>query len=90
MALGSARSLLAQSPAPVGASLRRLNWAGIMIEHGDAVVYIDAIRPGEGESVDASSDRRVKYALISHAHGDHYDPAFLLETMGDRGRPVSS
>lgn len=85
MTLGSARSLLAQSPSTSIASLRRLNWAGIMIEHGDAVVYIDAIRPGEGESVDASSDRRVKYALISHAHGDHYDPAFLLETMGDRG-----
>ncbi|MGP1281611.1 MAG: MBL fold metallo-hydrolase [Parasphingopyxis sp.] len=67
------------------ATLRRLNWAGIMIEHGDAVVYVDAVRPDDGETVDASSDRRVKYALVSHAHGDHYDPSFLSEIMGDRG-----
>ena len=56
-----------------------------MIEHGDAVVYVDAIRAGNGETVDVRSDRRVKYALISHTHGDHYDPSFLLETLGDRG-----
>ena len=76
---------LAQSEPPSEATLRRLNWAGLMLEHGDAVVYIDAIRAGEGQTVDASSDRRVKYALITHAHGDHYDPGFLHETMGDRG-----
>lgn len=82
---GPAVPLRAQALESGTARLRRLNWSGIMIEHGDAVVYVDAIRPGEGETVDASSDRRVKYALITHAHGDHYDPAFLLETMGDRG-----
>ncbi|MEM8696720.1 MAG: MBL fold metallo-hydrolase [Pseudomonadota bacterium] len=82
---GPAFPLRAQTADRQPARLRRLNWAGIMIEHGDAVVYVDAIRAGDGETVDASSDRRVKYALISHAHGDHYDPAFLLETMGDRG-----
>jgi len=76
---------LAQSAPPAQATLRRLNWAGLMLEHGDAVVYIDAIRPGEGQTVDSSSDRRVKYALITHSHGDHYDPGFLHEIMGDRG-----
>ncbi len=65
--------------------IQRLHWAGVKIERGGVALYIDAIAPPDPVAYDASSERRTKYALISHGHGDHFDIEYLRDVLGDRG-----
>ena len=71
--------------------IEKLTWAGIKLVHNDTTVFIDAVgtdvwngnAPGGLVPVTADTSRR--YALITHAHNDHFDPNTLASVLGDRG-----
>lgn len=84
-ALLSPSAVLSQNPAePV--EITRLNWAGVKVEYKNSAAYLDVTRP-EDESLMAAitSERRSRYALVTHAHPDHYGGDFLAEILGERG-----
>lgn len=90
MAVGAqwASPTRAQTGGGGGASLKRLDWAGVRIECGDVAAYVDAIAPqGENQSAQDEfvSTRHSKYALITHGHGDHFNIEFLRAMLGERG-----
>jgi len=72
-------------------TIEKLTWAGIKMTAGDTTVFIDAIGtdiwdgnvPGGLVPVEAATSRR--YALITHAHNDHFDVEALKAVLGDRG-----
>lgn len=67
-------------------TITRLNWAGLKIEFGNVAAYIDTIRPdGDPAAINIPTNMRSKYALVTHAHGDHFDGLFLSEILGERG-----
>ncbi|MEZ5995546.1 MAG: MBL fold metallo-hydrolase [Hyphomonadaceae bacterium] len=71
-----------------GVVIKRLDWAGVRVECGEAAAYIDAVAPqGEAHagSEEFASTRRLKYGLVTHGHGDHFDIDFLRRMLGERG-----
>jgi L-ascorbate metabolism protein UlaG (beta-lactamase superfamily) len=71
--------------------IERLTWAGIKLVAGDTTVFVDAIGtdlwdghpPGGLVALEADTSRR--YALITHAHNDHFDATSLKAVLGDNG-----
>lgn len=71
--------------------IERLTWAGVRMTAGDTTVLIDAIgrdlwngqAPGGLVPPVAETPRR--YALITHAHNDHFDAEALRAVLGERG-----
>jgi len=89
----AAISLLAGWQAASADDLRieRLTWAGVKLVANDTTVFIDAIgtdlwdgKP-PGGMVPPVADTTRRYALITHAHNDHFDAATLQEVLGDKG-----
>jgi L-ascorbate metabolism protein UlaG (beta-lactamase superfamily) len=72
-------------------NIQRLTWAGVKLVSGDTTVLIDAVNtdiwdgnaPEGFVPVEVSTKRR--YALITHAHNDHFDAAGLKALLGERG-----
>lgn len=88
-ALAASRHALG-APAADGTKLavQRLNWAGIRLEAGDSALFIDATStdPASPEpKVTPATTRPRSYALITHAHGDHFDAALLRNLLGEKG-----
>lgn len=73
-------------------SVQRLTWAGVRFEHEGTALFVDPlitdIWDGKGSfpQVPLVPGERRTYALITHLHNDHYDPAALKEILGERGR----
>jgi len=72
-------------------SVQRLTWAGIRIVGNDTTIFIDAVgrdlwdgKAPEG-LVPVTADTRRRYALLTHAHNDHFDVDTLKEVLGPRG-----
>ena len=71
--------------------IERLTWAGIKLVSGDTTVLIDAVATdlwdgnAPGGFRPATSDTRRTYAVVTHAHNDHFDAAGMKEVLGDRG-----
>ncbi len=71
--------------------VEKLTWAGIKMVHADTTVFIDAVgtdiwdgnAPGGLVSLESETSR--SYALITHAHNDHFDLYGLKEVLGERG-----
>lgn len=69
----------------------RLTWAGVQLVAGDTTVFIDAVRTDlwDGNApegfVKPEADTRRRYALVTHAHNDHFDAEGLKKILGDRG-----
>ncbi len=82
-------SLRAATPPDLSSLVvQRLNWTGIRLEMGDSALFIDATAadPDSPEvPVTPSTTRPRSYALVTHAHGDHFDPALLRTLLGERG-----
>lgn len=74
--------------------IERLTWAGVKLVAGDTTVFIDPVgrdiwdgkAPQGLVPVVATTARR--YALVTHAHNDHFDVGTLQEVLGDRGYVV--
>lgn len=72
-------------------SVERLTWAGVKLVAGDTTVFVDPVGTDlwEGEApeglVPVTADTPRRYALITHAHNDHFDVDTLKEVLGDRG-----
>ncbi len=62
--------------------IQRLAWAGIKIEVGSTTLFIDATS-GE-KDVKLTVNTKNKYALITHAHGDHFDPTALKTVLDNK------
>lgn len=72
-------------------TVERLTWAGIKLVSGDTTVFVDAVgtdiwsgNAPEG-LVPVVADTPRRYALITHAHNDHFDTETLKEVLGERG-----
>ena len=72
-------------------SVERLTWAGVKMAFNDTTVFIDAVGTDlwDGAApeglVPVTADTRRRYALITHAHNDHFDLATLKDVLGERG-----
>ena len=71
--------------------VEKLTWAGVKLADADTTVFIDAIGTdiwdgnAPGGLVPVTSDTRRTYALITHAHNDHFDVATLKDVLGENG-----
>lgn len=71
--------------------IERLTWAGVKLVREDTTVFIDAVGRDiwngnpPGELVPVSADTTRRYALITHAHNDHFDVETLHAVLGERG-----
>jgi L-ascorbate metabolism protein UlaG (beta-lactamase superfamily) len=71
--------------------IERLTWAGIKLVSGDTTVLVDAVGTDlwDGDApeglVPVESDTTRTYALITHAHNDHFDVDTLKTVLGARG-----
>lgn len=85
-------TLLLGAPAlAADLAVERLTWAGVKLVTGDTTVFVDAVGTDlwdgaapEGLVPVASNTART-YALITHAHNDHFDVDTLKDTLGARG-----
>ena len=79
-------------PAARATRIEKLAWAGIKLELGDVALFVDAIAPdpANGQPGPAlATDKGRSFALVTHHHGDHCDPAALKPVLGDRGYIVA-
>ena len=83
------RSATATAVQP-GLQVRKLTWAGVMVETENTALFIDAIAPDEkaGEKKDVLATPHRADALITHHHGDHFDNETLQKVLGEHGRLV--
>jgi L-ascorbate metabolism protein UlaG (beta-lactamase superfamily) len=72
-------------------SIRRLHWAGLRIEVGSAVLFVDpqivfARKPEIGSDATLLETKAAnRFAAITHAHADHFDPQALKLAIGADG-----
>ena len=72
-------------------TIERLTWAGIKMVAGETTVFIDTVGtdiwdgnpPDSLVPVETTTART--YALITHAHNDHFDPETLKRVLGEKG-----
>jgi L-ascorbate metabolism protein UlaG (beta-lactamase superfamily) len=66
-----------EKTSPEGATMKiqRLAWAGIKVETGKTTLFVDAT--SEDKDIKLSAETDYNYAVITHPHGDHYDPEAL-------------
>lgn len=75
--------------------IERLTWAGIKMTAGDTTVFIDAVGTDiwDGKAPDGlvpvEADTRRRYALVTHAHNDHFDVDTLREVLGEQGYVIA-
>src|ERR1700756_1294852 len=84
------RETAAAVPARKGLLVRKLSWAGVLIETANTALFIDAIGVDEkkGEKPEVLATSRQANAAITHHHGDHFDKVLLRKLLGDDGRLV--
>jgi len=84
-------TILSNALAADELTIERLTWAGIKIASENTSVFIDAVGTDlwEGNApeglVPVVTDTRRSYALITHAHNDHFDLDTLKDVLGERG-----
>ncbi len=67
--------------------IRRLPWAGILIESENVALFIDAIAPDskKGQPADVLATTREAHAIVSHNHGDHFSHDTVAGILGKNG-----
>jgi L-ascorbate metabolism protein UlaG (beta-lactamase superfamily) len=73
-----------------GLQMRKLSWAGVLVETENTALFIDVIAPDEkaGERADILVTTHDADALLTHGHGDHFDNETLQKVLGKHGRLV--
>jgi L-ascorbate metabolism protein UlaG (beta-lactamase superfamily) len=81
---------VAGTSSPAGVKIRKLGWAGILIETDATALFIDATAPDptKGDPPGVLATSRAPYAVITHHHGDHFDNETLRTILGKSGRLV--
>jgi L-ascorbate metabolism protein UlaG (beta-lactamase superfamily) len=71
--------------------VRRLTWAGIMVEVANTAVFIDAlpVDSANGDPADLLSTTKRAAALVTHRDSDHFSNAALRSVLGEKGRLVT-
>ena len=84
------RETVAGAPPQNGLQVRKLSWAGILIETAHTALFIDAIGVDEkkGEKPEVLATSLHADAVITHHHGDHFDKVLLRKLLSDDGRLV--
>ena len=77
--------------------VRRLGWAGISIRLGDVTVVVDPLANEKLWGLDLGRllvpieiETGGRHALVTHLHGDHFDPGALEAVLGERGQVACS
>jgi L-ascorbate metabolism protein UlaG (beta-lactamase superfamily) len=70
-----------------GIRVRRLTWAGVMLETSKIALFIDAVTPPSEKdgAPDLFNTTKEAHALVTHNHGDHFDSKLLKKILGDSG-----
>jgi len=81
---------IAATGKSAGVQVRKLSWAGILIETDATALFIDATSPDptKGDPTDMLVSSRAPYAVITHHHSDHFDNEALRHILGKNGRLV--
>jgi L-ascorbate metabolism protein UlaG (beta-lactamase superfamily) len=72
-------------------TIQRLTWAGVKVVSGNTTLLIDAVGKdlwdgnAPGGLIPVEIDTRRVYALVTHAHNDHFDVDTLKSVLGDKG-----
>lgn len=64
--------------------------ASIRLDIGDRHVYIDPVCKLGNRAVDYSAMPKADYILVTHEHGDHFDPSAIRLLTGDSTRLVTN
>jgi L-ascorbate metabolism protein UlaG (beta-lactamase superfamily) len=75
---------------PKGLQVRKLSWAGVLVETDNTSLYIDVVDVDEkkGEKPDVLLASHKANAVITHPHGDHFDKVLLNKLLGNTGRLI--
>lgn len=92
-----ATAILASATARAGPSkpamkVRRLLWAGILLEVGDVAVFIDAVPPETNEPAPTDlfdTAKAQRFAIVTHYHGDHFDHDLVQQKLGANGTLIA-
>jgi L-ascorbate metabolism protein UlaG (beta-lactamase superfamily) len=72
-------------------TIKRLTWAGVKVVSGNTTLLIDAVGKdlwdgnAPGGLIPVEVETRRVYALVTHAHNDHFDVDTLKAVLGDKG-----
>jgi L-ascorbate metabolism protein UlaG (beta-lactamase superfamily) len=74
--------------------IQRLSWAGLQVTVGATSVFIDPIGTTVANNlgqpdVPLAAQVPSRFALLTHAHPDHYDPVALQAILGNQGRVIT-
>lgn len=83
-AMGAAIGLGRPAAANSDVIIQRLDWAGVRIVYNQIELLIDVSAPPP--PLDPAPKR--SFALATHHHGDHFNPAVLSPLLGERGYAV--
>ena len=89
---GAGTALAAGAPATAGMKVQRLAWAGVRLQVGAVAVFVDAIAPNPQIGIagpELANPGTRAFALVTHHHGDHCDPAGLKPVLGEHGYLVA-
>ncbi|HEV2533241.1 MBL fold metallo-hydrolase [Phenylobacterium sp.] len=90
--MAGARASAQVRPDPSTVTMQRLSWAGIRLEHAGVAVFIDATAPNPDAPIKeapVATKASRSFALVSHHHGDHFDPEALKPVLGAQGYVVA-
>jgi L-ascorbate metabolism protein UlaG (beta-lactamase superfamily) len=68
--------------------IQRLSWAGIKLEYGSTTLFIDAISDAAENDPPLTASTAEIHALLTHQHGDHFDPAALKTVLNAKSKLI--
>ena len=64
--------------------IKRLAWAGFSLTAGDAQLFVDPTRD-EPHDPEIAAEANQRFAIVSHHHGDHFEPATVAKALSENG-----
>jgi L-ascorbate metabolism protein UlaG (beta-lactamase superfamily) len=84
------KGAIAGAAKSAGVRIKKLSWAGILIETDATALFTDATSPDptKSEPTDVLATSRAPYAVITHHHSDRFDNETQRRVLGKSGRLV--